>query len=73
MQKAVNSREHHDFKHGYYYTIKELSHQIKIRHWSRRPVSVRADRWLRAGRQRRLIRVDATRSTSAEARQWYMS
>jgi len=41
-----------------------------IRHWSKLPVSVPADRWLGAGRHSHLIRVDATRSTTAAARQW---
>jgi len=47
----------------------------KIRHWWwwKLPVSVRADRWLRAGRHCRLIRVDATRSTPAASRHWYMT
>ena len=35
--------------------------------------SCQTDRWLRAERHRHLIRVAATRSTPAVARQWYMT
>jgi len=44
------------------YIIEELSCRSKIRHWSKLPVSVRADRWLRAWRHRHLIRVNVTRA-----------
>ena len=44
------------------YHIWAQSFGNKIRHWSKLPVSLRADRWLRVGLHRHLIRVDATRS-----------
>jgi len=53
--------------------MKELSGRSKFRQWSRLPVSVRVDRWLRAVRHRHLIRVDVTRITPEAAQQWYMT
>jgi len=34
---------------------------------------IRADRWLKAERQRHLIRVDVALNTLTTARQWYMT
>jgi len=54
------------------YTVFEFSHREKLVAIGRRklPVSVRADRWLREGRHRYLIRVDATRSRSPAGNIW---
>ena len=48
------------------YTMKEFSRRSKIRHWSKLPVSMWADKWLRVGQQRCVIHVNATRDTQGQ-------